>query len=78
MTGFSDYTAKKVLDHIVGKPAMGALPTGYIAYSPRSARMTALVSPKSRAGPMPAWRPPARTGTPLPDLRHPPIRMRMR
>ncbi|MBN9568692.1 MAG: hypothetical protein J0H79_13915 [Alphaproteobacteria bacterium] len=31
MTGFSDYTAKKVLDHIVGKTAMGALPTGYIA-----------------------------------------------
>jgi hypothetical protein len=31
MTGFTDYTAKKVLDHIVGKTDMGSLPTGYIA-----------------------------------------------
>ena len=31
MVGMSDYTAKKVLDHIVGKTAMGTLPTGYIA-----------------------------------------------
>ena len=31
MVGMSDYTAKKVLDHIVGKTAMGTLPTGYVA-----------------------------------------------
>ena len=31
MTGLTDYTAKKVLDHIVGKTDMGSLPTGYIA-----------------------------------------------
>src|ERR1035437_6064691 len=31
MPGFSSYTARKILDHVTGKTAMGALPTAYIA-----------------------------------------------